>query len=64
MKTHEQKLAEAIAYLNSRGKYVVDGSKRFRPTSAVDTDVAETMDDYRREVMHQARVREVRIGSK
>jgi hypothetical protein len=41
--THEQKLANAIQYLRSRGKYIADMTCTFKPTSAVKTDIAATM---------------------
>lgn len=44
------KLEAAIAYLRGRNKYVTDVGCNFVPTSAVQTDVGETMRTYRREV--------------
>ena len=46
----QDKLYEAIAYLRSRRKYVVDQGCKFIPTKAVMTDVAETIRRYRQEV--------------
>jgi hypothetical protein len=51
MTYNEQKLEEAIAYLRSRGKYVVDKTCAFRPTDSSATNVAQTVANYRREVM-------------
>jgi hypothetical protein len=53
MTYNEQKLEEAIAYLRSRGKYVVDKTCAFRPTDSSATNVAQTVANYRREVMKQ-----------
>jgi hypothetical protein len=41
--TREQKLANAIQYLRSRGKYIADMACKFKPTSSTHTDVAATM---------------------
>lgn len=38
----DAKRARAIAYLRSRGKYIVDADCNFRPTSAADTDIRRT----------------------
>ena len=46
LKTH---LALAIAYLRSRGKYLLDGCK-WVPTNAASTNVATTMAAYREEM--------------
>ena len=46
----QDKLNEAIAYLRSRKKYIVDPGCKFVPTKAVQTDVAETIRKYRMEV--------------
>jgi len=46
----KDKLEEAIAYLRSRGKYVLDHDCRFIPTKAVQTDVRETVRKYRLEI--------------
>jgi hypothetical protein len=53
MTYNEQKLEEAISYLRSRGKYVVDKTCAFRPTDSSATNVAQTVANYRREVMKQ-----------
>jgi hypothetical protein len=34
--THEQKLASAIAYLRSKGKYLIDATCTFKPTRAAE----------------------------
>ena len=46
IKTNEEKVREAIAYLRSRDKYLLDGCK-WVPTPADKTDVKKTMADYR-----------------
>ena len=45
----KDKLEEAIAYLRSRNKYILDAGCRFIPTKPVMTDVAETVRKYRLE---------------
>jgi hypothetical protein len=44
------RLNDAITYLRSRKKYIVDPGCKFIPTSAAHTDVAETIRKYRQEV--------------
>ena len=46
----QDKLNEAVAYLRSRKKYIVDPGCKFIPTSAAHTDIAETIRKYRQEV--------------
>ena len=46
IKTNDEKVREAIAYLRSRDKYLLDGCK-WVPTPAEKTDVKKTMADYR-----------------
>lgn len=46
----QDKLNEAVAYLRSRKKYIVDPGCNFVPTKPVQTNVAETMRKYRMEV--------------
>jgi len=46
IKTNDEKVREAIAYLRSRGKYLLDGCK-WVPTPAEKTDVKKTMEQYR-----------------
>lgn len=46
----QDKRDEAIAYLRSRKKYIVDPGCKFVPTKPVQTDVAETIRMYRMEV--------------
>ena len=46
----KDKLDEAIAYLRSRNKYILDPGCKFVPTNAAHTDVAETVRLYRMEV--------------
>jgi len=46
----QDKLDEAIAYLRSRKKYIIDQGCNFIPTKAVQTDVSETIRAYRAEV--------------
>jgi hypothetical protein len=42
-------LAKAVAYLRSRGKYIMDKSCTFKPTGAAATDVRATWEAYHRE---------------
>ena len=49
IKTNDEKVREAIAYLRSRDKYLLDGCK-WTPTSAEKTDVRQTMQQYREAV--------------
>ena len=49
IQTNEEKVREAIAYLRSRDKYLLDGCKGV-PTPAGQTDVKKTMADYREAV--------------
>ena len=44
------KLNDAVAYLRSRNKYIIDPGCKFIPTSAAHTDIAETIRKYRQEV--------------
>ena len=46
---YKAKLKLAIAYLRSRGKYLLDGCK-WVPTNAGKTDVRQTIKDYREEM--------------
>lgn len=46
----QDKRDEAIAYLRSRKKYIIDPGCKFVPTNAARTDVAETIRKYRMEV--------------
>ena len=46
IQTNEEKVAAAIAYLRSRGKYLLDNGK-WIPTPADKTDVRQTMQQYR-----------------
>lgn len=49
IQTHQEKLASAIAYLRSRGKYLLDGCK-WVPTTAEKTNVRKTIAEYRKAV--------------
>jgi hypothetical protein len=49
----EAKRAAAIAYLRSRGKYIIDESCNFRPTRSTHTDVRRTMDNAKSESIAQ-----------
>ena len=49
IKTNEEKVREAIAYLRSRDKYLLDGCK-WVPAASHKTDVRQTMADYREAV--------------
>lgn len=42
-------LQDAIAYLKSRGKYIVQPGCKFSPTNAASTDVEECVRKYRAE---------------
>jgi hypothetical protein len=53
MDNNEQKIAKAIEYLRSRGKYVLDKTCAFRPTDCASTNIAQTIANYRRDVMKQ-----------
>ena len=46
IKSNEEKVKDAIAYLRSRDKYLLDGCK-WVPTTAEKTDVRQTIKDYR-----------------
>ena len=46
---YKAKLKLAIAYLRSRGKYLLDGCA-WVPTNAASTNVALTMQQYREEM--------------
>jgi len=46
IQTNDEKVAAAIAYLRSRGKYLLDGCK-WIPTPAGQTDVRQTIKEYR-----------------
>ena len=47
IKTNYEKVQEAIAYLRSRDKYLLDGCT-WVPTPADRTDVKKTMEQYRK----------------
>ena len=49
IKTNDEKVREAIAYLRSRNKYLLDGCK-WAPTPADKTDVKKTIAEYRESV--------------
>jgi hypothetical protein len=49
IKSNEEKVKDAIAYLRSRGKYLLDGCK-WVPTPAGQTDVRQTIKDYKEAV--------------
>lgn len=51
------KLDAAIAYLRERRKYVTDLNCKFVPTDAANTDIAETVRQYRLEVEKQPAVK-------
>lgn len=61
MSTHNKmQLAKAIQYLRSRYKYIGDEGCKFKPTSAVATDVVETFEAYRKEVLAQETTNNIR----
>ena len=49
IKSNEEKVKDAIAYLRSRNKYLLDGCK-WVPTPPDKTDVKKTIEDYREAV--------------
>ena len=49
IKSNEEKVKDAIAYLRSRDKYLLDGCK-WVPTTAEKTDVKKTINEYREAV--------------
>ena len=49
IKSNEEKVKDAIAYLRSRDKYLLDGCK-WVPTPPDKTDVKKTIEDYREAV--------------
>ena len=49
IQTNEEKVKDAIAYLRSRDKYLLDGCK-WVPTTAEKTDVKKTIAAYREAV--------------
>ena len=49
IKSNEEKVKDAIAYLRSRDKYLLDGCK-WVPTTAEKTDVRKTIAEYREAV--------------
>ena len=49
IQTNEEKVKDAIAYLRSRDKYLLDGCK-WGPTTAEKTDVRKTIAEYREAV--------------
>jgi hypothetical protein len=56
MPSLESKREAAINYLRSRGKYIVDPSCHFKPTNAAQTDIAKTIEQYRRDVSEEPMV--------
>jgi len=49
IKTNDEKVREAISYLRSRDKYLLDGCV-WVPTTADKTDVKKTIAEYREAV--------------
>ena len=49
IKSNEEKVKDAIAYLRSRDKYFLDGCA-WVPTPAEKTDVKKTINEYREAV--------------
>lgn len=60
MNTTNEKLEAAIAYLRSRNKYIIDLGCKFKPTDAANTDIAETVRQYRLDVEKQPAVKLVK----
>lgn len=58
------KLDAAVAYLRGRKKYVIDVGCKFVPTDSANTDIAETVRQYRLDVEKQPAVKLVKKGSK
>lgn len=56
MPSLESKREAAVTYLRSRGKYIVDSSCRFKPTNASQTDIAKTIEQYRKDVLEEPTV--------
>ena len=54
----QAKRAAAIAYLRSRGKYIVDADCNWRPTNAANTDVQRTIVNAMAETITQDCVRQ------
>jgi len=48
---NKMQLVEAIKYLRGRRKYIVDKDCGFKPVSAAATDVVETFEAYRKDVL-------------
>lgn len=57
MKTMNEKLEAAIAYLRSRKKYIADVGCKFVPTKPVTTDVADTIRQYKLQVENQPAIK-------
>lgn len=55
---HAQQLEKAIAYLRERKIYVLEHN--FKPTSEAQTDVAQTIARYRKQVEGSQMLKEVR----
>ena len=60
--TNKAKLAKAIEYLRSRGKYLADQSCKWRPRSAAATDVRLTWEEYKASRLGVAIIR--RLGDR
>jgi len=60
MPSLESKREAAVTYLRSRGKYLVDSSCKFKPTNASQTDIAKTIEQYRKEVLEEPAVQLIR----
>lgn len=58
------KLDSAIAYLRGRKKYIIDVGCKFVPTDSANTNISETVQQYRLEVEKQPAVKLVKKGSK
>ena len=51
----QAKRAAAIAYLRSRGKYIVDADCNWRPTNAANTNIRITFDNATSEIVREDR---------
>lgn len=53
MPSLESKREAAVKYLRGRGKYIVDSNCKFKPTNASQTDIANTIEQYRKDVLEE-----------
>lgn len=60
MPSLEAKREAAIKYLRERKKYIVDPKCKFKPTNASQTDIAKTVEQYRKDVLEEPAVQLIR----